>query len=350
VPPSFPPPTPNLTTDILVIGAGVLGLCTAVALTRRGRDVIVLDPGGANASSVAAGMIAPAIESFVDGATAEHARLLREAARLWTDIPAVRLKPAPAIWRGEDGERTVAALQGLGFTASLDEQGQVHAADDVQLDPVGALADLRSLLKTPVVGGAALRIDRAGEGWAVETDAGRIEAAKVVLATGAAEPLPGLPENVAALIRQIAPIRGQIGFTAQTLTGTVMRGAGGYVAPTEGGSLIGATMEPGRRDLEPDAEVGAALAAMAAALVECEIEDGIYWRVGVRGATPDGLPMAGASGEPGLYLALAPRRNGWLLGPLVGRVVADEIAGGDRSGSDPGHAAALDPLRFSPRP
>ncbi|NBW10296.1 MAG: FAD-binding oxidoreductase [Caulobacteraceae bacterium] len=328
---------------MLVIGAGVLGLCTAVALTRRGRKVVVLDPGGGNASSVAAGMIAPGIEAFVDGASPEHARLLREAGRLWADIPEVRLKPAPAVWRGKDGERTVAALEALGFEASLDDQGQVQVPEDVQVDPVSALAALKAVLRPPPVEALAVRIDRTATGWVVETDAGPIEAKTVVLATGAAEPLPGLPETVAALVRQIAPIRGQIGFTAQSLAETVTRGAGGYVAPTEGGTLIGATMEPGRRDLEPDAEVGARLATMAAALIECEIEDGVYWRVGVRGATPDGLPMAGFSGEEGLYLALAPRRNGWLLGPMVGRVVADAVEGGDTLE----HAAALNPLRFA---
>ena len=348
---AVPSSSPILTTDILVIGAGVLGLCAAVELTRRGREVRVLDPGAANASSVAAGMIAPAIESFVDGATSDRARLLRDAGRLWADIPSVKLKPAPAIWRGGDGERTVATLRGLGFEASLDDRGQVHAPDDVQLDPVAALKALRSLLRAPVVEGAALRIARIEAGWSVETGAGGIEAATVVLATGAAEPLPGLPDGVARLVRQIEPIRGQIGFTAQTLAQTVTRGAGGYVAPTAGGALIGATMEAGRRDLEPDAAVGARLAAMAAALVEQEIEAGIDWRVGVRGATPDGLPMAGASGEPGLYLALAPRRNGWLLGPLVGRLVADaigtEIGAEIEGGGALEHAAALNPVRFA---
>ena len=346
----MPSSSPLLTTDILVIGAGVLGLCTAVQLTRLGRDVLVLDPGGANASSVAAGMIAPAIESLIDGATPEHARLLREAARLWTAIPEVRLKPTPAMWRDDGGERMVATLKALGFEAWVDERERVHAPGDVQLDPVAALSALKAMLWRPVVEGSALRIDRVGPGWGVETDGGAIFANTVVLATGAAEPLAGLPASVAGLIRLIEPIRGQIGFTTEVLAATVTRGAGGYVVPTEGGSLIGATMEPGRRDLEPDAETGARLAAMATGLVDHEIAGRIDWRVGVRGATPDGLPMAGYSGEAGLYLALAPRRNGWLLGPLVGRVVADEIEGGDRAGYDPEHAAALDPLRFSPAP
>ncbi|HAJ04051.1 MAG TPA: FAD-dependent oxidoreductase, partial [Brevundimonas sp.] len=52
--------------DIAVIGAGVLGLSVAADLRARGRNVCVIDPGGANASSVAAGMIAPAMESLLD--------------------------------------------------------------------------------------------------------------------------------------------------------------------------------------------------------------------------------------------------------------------------------------------
>jgi glycine oxidase len=62
----------------------------------------------------------------------------------------------------------------------------------------------------------------------------------------------------------------------------------------------------------------------------------------VRGASPDSLPMAGRVGE-GLHLALAPRRNGWLLGPLAALAVADAVE------QRPPHplAAALDPLRFS---
>jgi len=65
--------------------------------------------------------------------------------------------------------------------------------------------------------------------------------------------------------------------------------------------------------------------------------------VGIRGATTDGLPLAGSSGEPGLHLALAPRRNGWLLGPLVARITADGIEGRPPLVD----AAALDPLRFA---
>ncbi|MBL7660408.1 FAD-dependent oxidoreductase, partial [Escherichia coli] len=54
----------------------------------------------------------------------------------------------------------------------------------------------------------------------------------------------------------------------------------------------------------------------------------IEWRAGVRGASADGLPMAGPAPDgEGLFFALAPRRNGWLLGPLVAAVVADAVEG-----------------------
>ncbi len=89
---------------------------------------------------------------------------------------------------------------------------------------------------------------------------------------------------------------------------------------------------PGSRDLTPDpggrstrlTAVGRAAAWTSSRLGPSN------GAVGVRGATADGLPMAGPRGEPGLHLALAPRRNGWLLGPLVGRVVADGIEGRPR--------------------
>jgi glycine oxidase len=105
--------------------------------------------------------------------------------------------------------------------------------------------------------------------------------------------------------------------------------------------VIGATMEPGRRDLEPDPVEAARQVAAGLALLGVTGEAGPT-RVGIRGATADGLPLAGPSGEAGLHLALAPRRNGWLMGPLVGRIVADGIEGR----TPVADAAALDPLRF----
>ena len=341
----MPESSPIPKSEILIVGAGVLGLCTAVELTRRGHQVTVLDSGGANASSVAAGMIAPALEAAIDDATPERAALLRAARALWTGFAAatgVSLKAGPAVWRGEGGDEIAARLSGLGF--AVERKGEdVLTTDDIQVEPEAAMARLIAGLRTPPVVGMALSVVREGQRWRVETDKGVLEADGIVLATGAAKALPGLPGTVARLMGVVTPIRGQIGRTDLALADGVVRGQRAYVAPAGSGGLIGATMEPGRMDLAPDPEAGRMLLEAASRVMGRDLtEIDVDWRVGVRGATPDGLPMAGPTGEAGLFLALAPRRNGWLLGPLVGQAVADGIEG--RAMAD--IAAALDPRRF----
>jgi glycine oxidase len=332
----------DISCDIVVVGAGVLGLSVAAELTARGQDVRVVDPCRANASAVAAGMIAPAFESLLDEVDAERAALLRDAAALWPDFArrvGVRLDQTPAEWRGADAAEAAERLAALGFEV---ETGTVRAATDTRLDAARSLYALKQSLAAPVITQEALAVERTADGWRVETAAGAIRARQVVVATGAASALAGLPRDVTVVIDGVEPVAGQIGRVAAPLTDRVLRGREGYVAPVEGGVLIGATMVFGSRSTHPDPAASERLAAAAGRLLGTAAPGDIEWRTGVRGATPDGLPLAGSVGE-GLFLALAPRRNGWLLGPLVGRVVADAIEGRPRGA----HAAALDPLRFT---
>lgn len=330
--------------DIVVVGAGVLGLCVAAELTARGRDVRVVDPGRLNASAVAAGMIAPAFETLLDKADAVQAAFLRDAAALWPDFATrtgVVLDPTPAEWRGPDAAEVARTLTLLGFSVSHQSE-IVRAGCDLRVDAEAALACLRHGLEHPVIQAEAVAVERLEPGWRVCTTAGDIEARALVIATGTAVALPGLPDAARVVIQAIEPIAGQIGRTASARTDRVVRGEGGYVAPTPGGGLIGATMVFGSRDATPDAAASERLSAVASRLLGLDMEGEIEWRGGVRGATADGRPLAGRV-EDGLYLALAPRRNGWLLGPLVGQVTADAIEGRPRGS----HAAALDPSRFS---
>ncbi len=334
----------SLSVEILVIGAGVLGLCTAVELTRRGHQVRVLDPGGVNASAVAAGMIAPALESAVDDVTCERAALLRRAGDLWPDFAeahGLELLDDGAEWRGEGASAIAARLTALGFSPHQ-EGDRVFVAEDRRVDAEAALGALAAGMGDPPIPGEAASLTSEAGCWRVIHSVGVIEAQTVVLATGAAAGLPGLPEPVAAQVAAVTPIRGQIGRTTALQTPGVVRGRGAYTVTGRRRTLIGATMDEGRRDLEPDPDQGQALTAAICAITGTAISaDDIEWRVGVRGATPDGLPLAGAAGAPGLFVALAPRRNGWLLGPLVGRIVADAIEGG----APMADAAALDPRR-----
>lgn len=328
--------------DILVVGAGVLGLCTAAELARRGHSVTVVDPGGLNASAVAAGMIAPAMESAIDDLSPDHAALLRRGRDAWAEFAeatGVRLYRDRAEWQGGNVEVLAGRLASLGFAHEFDrEAGRLTTREDWKVEPEQALEALSGGVRR--VEGRATRLTRVGARWRIETTAGSVEADQVVLGTGAAAPMGGLAETTARLLALISPIRGQIGVVGERLSDHVVRGPGAYVAPMGEGCVIGATMEAGERSLTPDPERCAQMLAAAWALLgQAPRPLKIDWRAGVRGATPDGLPMAGAA-EDGLHLALGPRRNGWLLGPLVASVVADEVEG--RPSKEP----TLSPRRF----
>lgn len=333
--------------DVIVVGAGVLGLSCAAELAARGHAVTVIDPGEANASSVAAGMIAPALESLVDDLGPERAALLRRARDLWPAFAArhdLILHREGADWRGPGASGHLGRLRALGFEVEPIDGG-LTTPDDWRVNPRSVLDNLARTAGLSLIRARVARASRAGDNWSVQTDGGvTVAAPHLVIATGAASALAGLPDAAVAIIDAVEPIKGQLTHLRLDPPPRVLRGPGAYVAPSRGGILIGATMRSGARDLTPDTvEADRQVSEGLGMLGQTAAEVG-ETRVGVRGATPDGLPLAGAV-SPGLHLALAPRRNGWLLGPLVAAVVADGI----EDEAPMADAAALDPLRFVSR-
>jgi glycine oxidase len=261
----------------------------------------------------------------------------------FAEATGVRLAKRPAEWRGEGAKAIGERLRALGFDARHDGD-RVITQEDWQVEPPQALAALRNVLRAGVVRGRVEQVARDETGWSASVSGETLRASAMVLATGAAVAIDGLPELTRKLVDSIQPIRGQIGVTTTTLATHVTRGPGAYVAPMAEGAVIGATMEVGRRDTTSDPETGRTLIEAAwRVLGRAPGALDIEWQAGVRGASPDGLPMAGAAPDGSdLYVALAPRRNGWLLGPLVGEVVADAVEGRPPSPE----ARALDPRRF----
>jgi glycine oxidase len=109
--------------------------------------------------------------------------------------------------------------------------------------------------------------------------------------------------------------------------------------------MVGATMEAGRIDLSIDAGAVDHLRSAAIALFPHLADATFRARAGVRAATADGLPLVGASSLAGVYLAVGARRNGWLLAPLLARILLDEIAGRTSDFAGP-----LKASRFRPWP
>ena len=290
-------------------------------------------------------MLAPALECLSDAATPERAALLTRARDLWPNFAGrfgLRLHRDGVEWRGPDPEAAMERLAAFGVQARRTPDG-LFTPDDWRVEVGPALQALSRAEGVAVVHATAAALSAEGRRWRVDAADGRVWfAPTVVLATGAAPPLPGLPANISALVESIEPWRGQLTPVLGPTPSLTLRAPGLYVVPTPGGALVGATMERGRRDLEPDPETSHRQVEAGRGLSGLEGQPGVA-RVGIRGGTADGLPMAGPACEPGLHLALAPLRNGWLLGPLVARVVADGVEGAPPVED----AAALDPLRFA---
>jgi glycine oxidase len=330
---------------VTVAGAGALGLCAALALADAGCVVTVCDPAPErSASAVAAGMLAPVFEAALDPAAADHFDLLMAARDLWPGLEAragVALDRAGALAVGEDawlggvlGGLTRLGLHGIELprrTAEALAPGLSEAfgravlvREDWRLEPRAALAALRAASEAA---GVAFRDDAVRE---------RGEADWLVVATGAAQALA--PE-----LSRLTPIKGQLArYADRAGAGVSVRGDGAYAVPGAGGLAVGATMEVGLGDAAPDVAALAPVIAAGTRLFPELAEAPFAVQAGVRAATPDGLPMAGLSAEPGVILATGARRNGWLLAPMIGRVAA-ACATGREAGS---HAVRFDPRRF----
>lgn len=321
---------------ILVAGAGVFGSATALALARAGAEILLADPApfGANASGVAAGMLAPALEAALDPASADLFPLLKTARDCWSafaaDLPGVVLDRSGARFEGDPGAIEATRRRLIAQGAAVEPLGSgLYTPEDWRLEPLAVLGAMHARIRG--LGGRLVAV--TADGLIGETDV-------AVLACGFSG------RHLAPELSCLIPIKGQIlRFKAGAFkSGLVRRGASGYVAPSPSGALAGASMEEGVDDVQPDAATEARLQAMAVALAPELAGIGFTSAAGVRAATPDGLPLVGSSARSGVFLAAGARRNGWLLAPLVAEILVQQIGGGDPHP----FAAALRPLRFSP--
>jgi glycine oxidase len=163
------------------------------------------------------------------------------------------------------------------------------------------------------------------------TDGSGLVADAVVLAPGALAP-PGLVE-VSPALQRLTPAKGILGVAQPDAAAEIqetIRTLSVYLAPARNGEIIfGSTMEMGRADFEPDETALQTLfqhvrrALPGARFVGAPR----FHAVGVRPMSPDWAPMIGPSGPEGCFVACGHSRNGWLLGPLTGRILAAQVLG-----------------------
>jgi glycine oxidase len=150
-------------------------------------------------------------------------------------------------------------------------------------------------------------------------------AERVVLAAGAwVGKIAG-----ARFARAVKPARGQLVSYPSTPLRHVAYGPRGYVVPRSDSLIGGSTME----DVGFDSDTSAAGIKKVRAAAEeiCPVlessQDVRAW-AGLRPVTPDMLPILGADPEyPSLLYACGHSRNGVLMAPLTGDIIADLVIG-----------------------
>ena len=365
-------------SDIIVIGAGIVGCAVADELAHRGASVEIVDerPVGMGATQASAGILAPHIEAR------EGHPLLDLAVRslsLYNDFVerAVSEGGAPVAYQ-RNGTMTVAtdesewsALQAsaafldrCGVRSSLLDAAAAKTEEpNLAGSAVGALLieehgfvsanDLtRALVASARRRGAQLieqsrvrRISAQSDDLIVETDRGTLTADAVVLAAGSWSGEIGV-NGVSARL-PMRPVRGQLLYL--NWTGTPMRRViwthRCYFVPWDDGTLlVGATMEEAGFDERVTVAGVRDLLESACELIPHVWSAGFRGaRVGLRPGTPDDLPVIGMSARvPKLFYATGHYRNGVLLAPLTARLVADALL--DRR-IDPA-LASVSPSRF----
>jgi glycine/D-amino acid oxidase-like deaminating enzyme len=380
-------------TDVVVIGAGALGLSTALHCALAGRSVMVLEShaAGAQASGRAAGLFKS---------------VQADEVRTWLARRSIALAVSFAGWAGaalqvaRSGSFLIARTaphrdylarelaQSRGWGADVRETGPGQVADragyyrpageefalwcpeDVYIEEPASLiqayfaacrrhgvavAEHEPVIGIPVAGGRVT---------GVETAARRIAAPVVVDAAG------GWVRQVAGLAGAevpLAPVRHQLLITAPEpgidRAGPIVRvvDAAVYLRPARGGLMLGGfeadplPVDPRQQpasfttdDVPLDLGVLRRLAAQVSAEVPGVAAAPVAeHRGGLFTMSPDGRFVAGpVPARPGLWVASGCNGSGFSSSPALGEALASWIT----SGTAPPGMAALAPARFGPLP
>jgi glycine oxidase len=334
------------TSDVIVMGAGIIGLSLARELRKRGASVRVVERGepGHEASFAAAGMLvqhgpelAAALKPLAESSAAlypEFVHELEDESGLRVDLRA---------------EGSIAFLEESDMPA--DEARKPLAAEDVaRLEPAVAppplpawlldemTVDPRALTSAALKAALHRGVEVASGSpvTELECEQGRVvgvrtthtsyHASAVVNCCGA------WAGAIGALKFPTRPVKGQmlsVALPHQPGIRHVVRTHDVYLVPrTDGRILVGATVEEAGFDKRVDADAIQALDHAAIALVPAlsEARRLEAW-AGLRPGTPDDLPILGSTSLPGYFVATGHFRNGILLAPATAQVMAEVVRG-----------------------
>ncbi len=321
----YPVAPGNDRTDVILVGAGIIGLSLALELYARGHRLTVLESRQPmhGASSAAAGMLA---------ADDPHNPAALQALSQYS------LSLYPSFLAGLASAAGVAVPFQTESTVQYRSFGSPQRLAERSIDP-RQLAD--ALLRAVEL--SSIRMVRGDFVCSEETTTdicahlaggSHLCGTALVHAGGAyATKLPAVPGPAVSL----APRKGQM-LRVRTPAGAALtevhRSEHVYIVPRRfgpqaGTTLIGATVEDVGFDASVQPEALIHLRALAAELVpalgsERDAPQVEAW-AGFRPYTPDTLPLLGRVGRSRDFLAAGHFRNGILLAPATANVMADLI-------------------------
>lgn len=353
----------NRSEEIVIIGGGVIGCSVAYSLGKRGVRSLILEKGaaGQEASSSAAGMLGAQVEThapgpFVDLCVASRQMYRNFAEELlgltgiplqYNDAGILRIALTEADrkellvrkqWQQELGETaewlSMEDCRELEPALSSDILGGLHFSNDHQVNNrqlARALASAvrnqgSTLLEGTEVYEILVENDRVA---GVKTNEGTIYASQVIIAGGAwsTKLLANLGVNL-----PVYPVKGQsyaVEAFPMPFKHTLFTD-GAYLVPKSDGSIIvGATEEEAGFCKKVSLNAIAGIDEVACRLVPALKKASLVrtW-AGLRPATPDKLPYLGAiKSIKGLTAATGHFRNGILLTPITGELIADSLTG-----------------------
>ena len=361
-------------TDTLVLGGGIIGLTTALALAERGQAVTVLDPGRRSGISswAGGGILSPLYPWRQDAAVNALARrsqqVYPELCRQIRERVGVEpeMRSLGMVYADFPSKAPVDRERARDWARELGVEFQELAGEEVtDLEPaVSPVAEygLRlpgiAWLRNPRLMRGLMRLaNEAGvqlldgvtaralvrEGGAVRgahTDHGTFSAERVVVAAG-----PWSPELVAPLgvDLPVRPVKGTMLLLQGTrpLIGQLVMAGSHYLIPrADSRLLVGSTVEESGFDARTSLGSVRALAQAAVEMVpeSANLELETYW-AGLRPATPDERPFVGAvPGVEGLYVNTGHSRNGVVHAPASAELLAAAL-----TGEEP----AVDPAPFA---
>ncbi len=323
--------------DVIIAGAGIIGLSIALELRQRGAHVQVLDrrQPGEEASAAAAGMLAaadpetpPALRPLafssaqlypefvqrLEGSSGMNVDFRRQGTIAFLDASVI--PPQYRALSAQDLARMEPALEQLERRAFFVDENSVDPALLVRAAVAAARRNGVEIRPNASV------VEISARGGAVEVVAGleRLRAHAVVDCRGAWSGAPVKPRKGQSLYVQ--PKRA--GLLQHVVAAPEV-----YLVPRSSGKiLIGATVEDVGYDKTVEPATVQSLHRAAAQLVPELASSSVTesW-AGLRPGTPDNLPLLGETETPGVFVASGHFRNGILLAPITARILADLVTG-----------------------